>query len=370
MIAERPGLPEALYNRGLALQKLGRASEAERAYRAVLADNPNDLDAVINLGAVLKAQGQVDDAVVLYRQALKYDPYHPSLLNNLSALLRAQGRHDRAVKVLRRLLMRDQDNIDAYKNLALIYYDQKKYKLTETILQNALKKAQKANRKDADIYVNLGMVELARGENGRAMAAFKAALEIDPDHLAANYNIGSLALSHRDYQLAAKAYAVVAQAYPEDPEIHASLGYAHQGLQEHAKAAEHLEKAKRLKLRKGARFALADTALPSDSDEQITLQLIKTKQDAGDNRGALQYAEQYMQQHGIRCSEEDFDGFCGRYNGIKLTIQMEEEAANAPAPEEAEPPTSGQVEVFDDVPAEGGGAEPGDEGTETQDTPL
>ena len=30
------------------------------------------------------------------------------------------------------------------------------------------------------------------------------------------------------------------------------------------------------------------------------------------------------------------DGFCGRYNGIKLTIQMAKEAEAAPAPEEPE----------------------------------
>lgn len=359
VLAREPGQVEAQYNRALSLQRLGRVAEAEKAYLGVLKAAPNDVDAVVNLGAVLKARGRVDEAIALYRAALKQEPHNAGLLNNLSALLRSKGRHQQAIKVLRRLLMRDQDNIDAYKNLALIYYDQKKYKLTETILQNALKKAKKAGRKDADIYVNLGMVELARNENGRAMAAFKTALEIDPSHLAANYNIGSLALSHRDYQLASKAYGVVVRAYPEDPEIHASLGYAFQGLQQHAEAAEHLEKAKRLKLQKGARFALADTNLPSDSDEQLTLQLIKTKQDAGDNAGALQYAEQYMQANGIRCSDEDFDGFCGRYNGIKLTIQMEQEAATAPAPEEAEAPKPGQIDVFaegDDSPTEADGA--------------
>ena len=354
VLARKPDHVTARYNRALALQRLGRSEEAAGAYRTVLEQNPGDMDAVLNLGAVLKARGQIDQAIALYQRALKQDPHNVSLLNNLSALLRSKGRHGLAIRVIRRLLMRDQDNIDAYKNLALIYYDQKKYKLTETILQNALKKARKAGRQDADIYVNLGMVELARGENGKAMAAFKASLDIDPDHLAANYNIGSLALAHRDYQLAAKAYLVVARAYPEDPEIQASLGYAFQGLQEHARAAEHLEKAKRLKLQKGARFALADTALPSDSDEQITLQLIKTKQDAGDNRGALRYAEQYMLQNGIRCSDEDFDGFCGRYNGIKLTIQMEEEAANAPAPEEAEEPPADPVDVFTDGTGDAG----------------
>lgn len=40
-----------------------------------------------------------------------------------------------------------------------------------------------------------------------------------------------------------------------------------------------------------------------------------------------------MRNQKITCGEDDYDGFCGRYNGIKLTLQMEAEAANPPAPE-------------------------------------
>ena len=102
-----------------------------------------------------------------------------------------QGKNDEAIKTIRKLLMRDKNNVDAYKNLALVYFDQKKYKLTQTILDNALRMAKEQNRVEPDIYVNLGRLYLATNENGRAMAAFKKAVELKPDHVVANYNIGS-----------------------------------------------------------------------------------------------------------------------------------------------------------------------------------
>ncbi|CAN0554606.1 unnamed protein product, partial [Laminaria digitata] len=170
-------------------------------------------------------------AISIYTKALKKKPFDGSLLNNLSVLYREKKQYKDAISALRTLLMRDQKNIDAYKNLALVYYDQKKFKLTQTILENALKMAKEQKRKDPDIYVNLGMVYLSREENGKAMAAFKKALEVDPNHIAANYNIGALALGHRDYGLAAKAYGVVAKARPGDGYVAASLGYAYQGQQ-------------------------------------------------------------------------------------------------------------------------------------------
>src|SRR5258705_471491 len=123
--------------------------------------------------------------------------------------------YPKAVDTVRKLLMRDQRNVDAYKNLALVYYDQKKYKLAQTILGNAQKLAEASGKKDPDISVNLGMIQIALGDNGKAMAAFKQAVEIDPGHIVANYNIGSLELEHRDYGLAEQRHRGVGKAWPE-----------------------------------------------------------------------------------------------------------------------------------------------------------
>ncbi len=326
----------ALYNKGLALQHAGDLAAAQTAYEGALAIDPKDVEAALNLGAVKKEMGDLDGAVALYRRFLKVDPFNARLLNNLAALYRAQGRHRRAVGAVRKLLMRDKDNVDAYKNLALIYFDQKKYTLARTILDNALSMSQAQGRQEPDIYVNLGRIFVAEGDNGRAMAMFKRAVALDAGHAVASYNIGALALGHRDYQTAANAYEVCAKAWPEKYDVWASLGYAYQGLQAFAKAEQHLAKSRGLLRRAAA--ATADTSLEqrlARDEEQLLVQLVSTAQGAQQTQKALDYAQEYMRLKGLECRQDDVDGFCGRYNGIKLTLELEREASQAPEPVEA-----------------------------------
>lgn len=360
VLAKQPKQPVVLYNRAVALHRLGKLDEAATAYEAVLAESPEDERAALNYGAVLKARakpGDLDKAIKIYSKALEKKPFDGSLLNNISVLYREKKQYNDAVNALRTLLMRDQKNIDAYKNLALVYYDQKKFKLTQTILENALKMATEQKREDPDIYVNLGMVYLSREENGKAMAAFKKAIAIDPNHLAANYNIGALALGHRDYGLAAKSYEVVAKARPGQSYVAASLGYAYQGLQQLDEAKTWLEKARTLKLKE----ATAGPGAVEDDEEQMILQLMIISQGKEDSQGALKYADEYMKKKGITCGPEDFEGFCGRVNGIKMMIEMAKEAAAAPVEEPVKPKATGQ-DIFTDGEVEGEAAPEGAEG--------
>jgi tetratricopeptide (TPR) repeat protein len=349
LIAKDPDNLVAIYNRGYAHQQLGNWKEAEADYLAVVEAEPKDIQAALNLGAVMKEQGNIDEAIALYEQMLEHDEFNADLLNNLSVLYREKGDYEKATEAVRKLLMRDKNNVDAYKNLALIYYAQDKLKLSQTILENARRMSEAQDRTDPDIYVNLGMVYLGREENGRAMAAFKKALELDPKHVEANYNIGALALAHRDYDLAAKSYEVVSDAMPNSAEVAASLGFAYQGQQKLEDAIAQLERAWELQKKAGK----------TGQDDQVLYQLMVIAQNAQELEKAQTYAETYMQRNGISCSDEDFDGFCGRYNGIKMMIQMaQEETAPPPAPEGEAPKATGQ-DIFteEDVPPPAEGAE-------------
>jgi tetratricopeptide (TPR) repeat protein len=351
VLAGKPDDEVAQFNRAVTLHRLGKKDEARRIYEKVLAKNENDVQAALNLGALLKEEEKLDEAMALYKKVLKQDEYNADVLNNMSVLQRKKKDYRGAVASIRKLLMRDQDNVDAYKNLALVHFDQKQYKLAQTILENALKMATEQKKEDPDIYVNLGMVFLASKENGKAMAAFKKAVAVDPMHVVANYNIGALALGHRDYKLAAKSYEVVAKAWPNRYDVHASLGYALQGLQEFDRAAQELVLAQKIKLEN------AVVKVDPTDEEQLALQTVIVLQSAGKNTEALSKAEEYLRAKGMTCTSEDLTGFCGRYNGIKTTIQMEKDAANAPVEEKKEAKDAADSNIFTDQPVEGGEGE-------------
>lgn len=330
-LAEKPDDAVAHYNRGTLLLKANKLDEAVAEFQKATELAPKHTDSAVNLGVCLRSKGDLDGAVSAYRTYLKNDPFNNRVLNNLSALYREQKKFKKAISSIRTLLMRDQKNVDAYKNLALIYYDQGKYKLAMTILQNAMKMSKEQKRKDPDIHVNMGMIHLANKENGKAMAQFKFAKDMDGANILANYNIGALALSHRDYNMAAKTLAVVLKSWPNDFEVNAALGYALQGQEKFTDAAAQLEKAFGIK-----------------KDERVLNQLVVVWQSAGDAAKALSYGDQLLALQGKQCTDEDFDGFCGRYNGIKMMIAMEKENAAPPPEEEKAKPKAGQVDVFEE----------------------
>jgi tetratricopeptide (TPR) repeat protein len=347
VLAADPKNETAIFNRAVVLQRLGKFDESAAAYEAYLAAHPNHLEATLNLGGVLRGQGKTAEAIALYNKLLKADPYDSRVLNNLSVLYREKKDYKAAVQSIRTLLMRDQKNIDAYKNLALVYYDQGKYRLTQTILGNALRMAKEQNVEDPDIHVNLGLTFLALGDKGKAMVAFKKAVELKPDHLLGNYNIGALALAHRDYELAARTFEVASKAWPNDPEVAASLGFAFQGQQKFTEAAAQLEKAKSLK----------------PDAEPVIYQLMVVWQAANDADKALTYGNELLKIKNMPpCKEDDFEGLCGRINGILIMKKM----AAQPKEEEKKVEAKGTGEsLFKDGPAEG---DPGVGGTETATT--
>ncbi len=191
------------------------------------------------------------------------------------------------------------------------------------------------------------MIHIALGDNGKAMAAFKEAVAIDPNHVVANYNIGSLALQHRDYALAEKSYAIVAKAWPDNYQVQTALGYALQGEQKLDEAAKQLERARGLKEKE----AVAENDAKGD-DEQVVWQLVQIYQNANNPEQALKYADEYLRLKGKSCKDTDADEVCGRYNGIKLTIQMKNQPA--PADDKKKKGGGGDADkIFKDAPAEG-----------------
>jgi len=75
---------------GLALQNLGRTSEAETSFQNAIAIHASTSFS-INLGNLYCGQGRLGDAIAQYGQALAQDPGHAGAHYNLGNAHRAKG---------------------------------------------------------------------------------------------------------------------------------------------------------------------------------------------------------------------------------------------------------------------------------------
>ncbi len=115
VIAKDPNLAQAYNNPSLLLDDLGRAAEAEDAYRQAIAlyeqvnDLPHHAAAYNNLGVVLDDLCRAAEAEDAYRQAIALYgqvndlPHQAAAYNNLSNLLRTSGRAKEALPLLETL---------------------------------------------------------------------------------------------------------------------------------------------------------------------------------------------------------------------------------------------------------------------------
>lgn len=92
----RPDAASLWNDLGEVLRRLGRAEEAESAYRAAIARQPS-ADAYNNLGVLLNGLGRRDEAIDALRQAIALEPTHARAHNNLGVVLEQSGRWEESL---------------------------------------------------------------------------------------------------------------------------------------------------------------------------------------------------------------------------------------------------------------------------------
>jgi protein O-GlcNAc transferase len=93
----QPSNVDARTGLGVSLRELGRRTEAEAEFRAVVTQRPECALALGNLAGVLYDQGKLEEAIACYRRAIMLQPAFPEAHNNLGNALREAGRLEEAV---------------------------------------------------------------------------------------------------------------------------------------------------------------------------------------------------------------------------------------------------------------------------------
>ncbi len=181
-----PDPAELLYADARGAAEEGRAADALRLYRELVAQYPQHLRARNNLALLLDASGDHEGALAELDRALELDTEHTTLLTNRGALLGTLGRYAAAERDLRRVLRVEPANVEALFNLGVVMTKKGLWGEAVPHLRHVTELA--ADRGAAFYYLGeaLNHVDDLLG----ALAAFQRATELQPGNARALYGLG------------------------------------------------------------------------------------------------------------------------------------------------------------------------------------
>lgn len=169
-----------------ALEALGRAAEAERAYRQAVALAPEDAGAASQLGAFLRLAGKAEEAERVLRAARDRDPALAAPAYHLAALLIQAERPDAALREAEAAHDLAPDDADILIVLGVARQHGRDFGGAEA----AFREVARRHPGNLGAAINLASLLIAQDRLGEAEAAARAALDTDPDNVAALLNLG------------------------------------------------------------------------------------------------------------------------------------------------------------------------------------
>ena len=183
------------FEQGLAAQRAGRLTEAEKAYRQVLRAAPANFAALHMLGFLKAQQRQFDEAVTLLHKAMRANPKDIAVRAHHAHALMAAERFDEALAAYDALLGFQPSHFEALYNRGVILSRQQRFEESLAALDAA-----NALRPDtAAIHHNRGVVLAALERHREALESYDRALALDPDYHPARSNRAMVVLSLCDW---------------------------------------------------------------------------------------------------------------------------------------------------------------------------
>jgi len=227
-LAFSPSLPEAEFAAGFVLARMGRTKEAETRYRRALVQRPDFAAAWMNLGSLLREQGREAYAEAALLRAVELRPDLVAGWINLAMLERERHRPAEAQKHLRKAfamnpeqvethiawcqfcasredlagawgwlrwaMARDPEHVEGANMQGILLHTERRF--AEAI--EAFDRAESMGHNAA--ASNRGNSLLDMGRMGEALKAHATAVERDPAHPGARYNLALTQLRMGDWE--------------------------------------------------------------------------------------------------------------------------------------------------------------------------
>lgn len=211
----------------------GRVLAAERALRARLAAAAQDDEARALLGAVLHMRGHTAAGIVEYEHVLARRPQDLDLRCNLAHALLEAGRGEAGLACLRGASGRDgHPQLRAAEGALLHALGRDAEALA------VLRAVTATGQVDETAWLNLALVERARGAHPAALAALEEACDIGPDHARAAAERVEVLLLMGRAEAACEAADGFLDRHPGDRQLLAAAALALEAAGQHAAARD------------------------------------------------------------------------------------------------------------------------------------
>ncbi|HWR15773.1 MAG TPA: tetratricopeptide repeat protein [Terriglobales bacterium] len=160
--------------------------KAVEAYRAAVKLDKDNLEARRGLAQNLLNDNQHDAALEQFRTIVDADPHDAQSHLRIAELYRRTGNFDKAIEALKRAEAEVQDSLEVPYNMAVIYQAQGKYDEATRVLQNLLKKTEKADgnytageKNNRSVFLErLGSLYRDQGKTAPAVETFRRMLDL------------------------------------------------------------------------------------------------------------------------------------------------------------------------------------------------
>jgi len=259
LIVLQPTSPEGYSLRALANINRKRFGEAEQDIRRAIAIAPQSAFGYAQLGNLKLVQKQYSEATAAYQEALNRNPNSSDALRGLTNTMIAQNQVDKAIAAIHSQISKSPANSNFYDLLGTILFLNKKdltgaeaafsksislekqnsdalLKLCQVqaakgVMDQAIATAQQGttdNPRNVDLYILLGRFYESKSDWTRAEAAYRNALNVNPQHPLASNNLARLMLQTGGNLDVALSLAQTAhRSMPSSPLIADTLAWVH-----------------------------------------------------------------------------------------------------------------------------------------------
>ena len=171
-LSEDPTNPAIYYHLGAAYENAGRHSDAMKLYQSALAKGIRNGRLYSRIGDLYLRQGNKDEAIVQYEMAAQFNPSDEESQNNLATAYLEKGRIADAERVFKWILATGAEYAPAYNGLGLVSIQRQDPAAARGYFQKAV-------QLDPDLVeaqLNLGLIYKMSGDLPRARACFEAFL--------------------------------------------------------------------------------------------------------------------------------------------------------------------------------------------------